>query len=74
MGESCPEMELLDEMDRTVEVNLYLPRESYEALERLQQLCGHKSIAQTIREALRLYGVDEDAKGRLIGSSNPPPA
>ncbi len=40
-----------------VRFNVYLPREAYEALERLQQLSGKRSLAETIRSALKLYDV-----------------
>lgn len=65
---TCGEAAEFDESPNGVWVKLYLPQESREALERLQQLCGHKNIAQTIRAALRLYGVEEDMQGRLIVS------
>ncbi len=54
----------------TVRFNLYLPKEAYEALERLQQLTGKRSLAETIRSALKLYHVVqqgiEDGKDVLL--------
>lgn len=41
----------------TVRFNLYLPKEAFEALERLQQLTGKRALAETIRSALKLYDV-----------------
>lgn len=38
-----------------VRFNVYLPREAYEDLERLRQMSGKRSLAETIRSALRLY-------------------
>ena len=46
-----------------VRFNLYLPRESYEALEELQALSGKRSLAETIRAALRLYHVVQEGIG-----------
>ena len=40
-----------------VRFNLYLPKEAFEALERLQHLTGKRSLAETIRAALKLYDV-----------------
>jgi hypothetical protein len=36
---------------------VYLDKEQFQALERLQELCGHETLEQTIRAALRLYDV-----------------
>lgn len=44
----------------TVRFNLYLPKEAFEALERLQQLAGKRSLAETIRSALKLYHVVQE--------------
>ncbi len=45
---------------KVVRFNLYLPQESYEALERLQELSGKRSLAQTVRAALKLYHVIQE--------------
>lgn len=58
--------------DDTVQLRLFVSKEGYEALERLQSLCGHATIDETIAAALRLYGVEQVggvfmlAGGRLI--------
>ncbi len=49
--------------DKTVRFNLYLPKEAYEALERLQQLSGKRSLAETVRAALKLYHVVQEGIG-----------
>jgi hypothetical protein len=56
---------------RTVRFNLYLTKEVYDSLERLRVLSGKRSIAETIRSALRLYnvvqeGIDEGKDVMLI--------
>jgi hypothetical protein len=38
-----------------VRFNVYLPREAYESLEKLRKLSGKRSLAETIRSALKLY-------------------
>lgn len=38
-----------------VRFNLYLPREVYDALEKLRALTGKASLAETIRSALKVY-------------------
>lgn len=43
-----------------VRFNLYLPREAYEQLEQLQNLSGKRSLAETIRAALKLYQVVQE--------------
>lgn len=43
----------------TVRFNLHLSAESYAALERLSQLCGHETIGETLRAAMKLYGLEE---------------
>jgi hypothetical protein len=43
------------EKSEVVRFNVYLPREAYDALERLRQLSGKRSLAETIRSALQLY-------------------
>jgi metal-responsive CopG/Arc/MetJ family transcriptional regulator len=43
------------EKSDVVRFNVYLPREAYESLERLRQLSGKRSLAETIRSALQLY-------------------
>jgi hypothetical protein len=55
----------------TVRFNLYLPKDAYEALERLQELTGKRSLAETIRSALKLYhvvqqGIDEGKDIMLV--------
>jgi Ribbon-helix-helix protein, copG family len=49
--------------DKIVRFNLYLPKEAYEALERLQQLSGKRSLAETVRAALKLYHVVQEGIG-----------
>jgi hypothetical protein len=49
--------------DQIVRFNLYLPKEAYEALERLQQLSGKRSLAETVRAALKLYNVVQEGIG-----------
>jgi len=46
--------------DPIVRFNLYLPKEAYESLERLQQLSGKRSLAETVRAALKLYHVVQE--------------
>lgn len=46
-----------------VRFNLYLPSDAYEALERLQQLSGKRSLAETVRAALKLYHVVQEGVG-----------
>jgi predicted RNA binding protein with dsRBD fold (UPF0201 family) len=41
----------------TVRISIYLSAEEYDALERLRQLLGYETIAETIRVALKTYGV-----------------
>ena len=58
-----------------VRFNLYLPKDAYEALQRLQQLSGKRSLAETIRSALRLYhvvqeGVEEGKEIMLYDRTN----
>ena len=43
--------------EQMVRFNVYLPRESYEALEELQTLAGKRSMAETIRSALHFYKI-----------------
>jgi hypothetical protein len=43
--------------DQIVRFNLYLPKDAYESLSRLQQLSGKRSLAETVRAALKLYHV-----------------
>jgi hypothetical protein len=57
--------------DKIVRFNLYLPKEAYEALERLQQLSGKRSLAETVRAALKLYhvvqeGIEEGKEVMLV--------
>lgn len=54
-----------------VRFNLYLPKEAFEALAELQKLTGKRSLAETVRAALRLYrvaqlGAEEDKELFLI--------
>jgi hypothetical protein len=46
-----------------VRFNLYLPRDAYEALEELQSTSGKRSMAETIRAALRLYEIVHQGVG-----------
>lgn len=39
----------------TVRFNIYLTKDAFEALERLQKLTGKQSMADTIRSAIRVY-------------------
>lgn len=43
-----------------VRFNVYLPRKAYESLEKLRQLSGKSSLAETIRSALNLYLVIQE--------------
>ncbi len=57
--------------DDIVRFNLYLPKEAYVALERLQQLTGKRSLAETVRAALKLYrvvqeGIDDGKEIMLV--------
>jgi len=38
-----------------VRFNVYLPREAYATLERLREMSGKRSLAETIRSAVQLY-------------------
>lgn len=38
-----------------VRFNVYLPREAYENLQKLQELSGKRSLAETVRAAVQLY-------------------
>lgn len=49
--------------DKVVRFNLYLPKDAYEALERLQLLSGKRSLAETVRAALKLYHVVQEGIG-----------
>jgi len=49
--------------DDVVIVRRVLSTEEYEAFQRLQALCGHETIEQTVREGLALHGVLPDANG-----------
>ena len=44
--------------------SVYLNRNQFEALERLQALCGHETVEETIVAALKLYGL-ELSNGRI---------
>jgi hypothetical protein len=43
-----------------VRLNVYLSRDAYDALERLQQLTGKRSLAETVRSAVKLYSAIEE--------------
>lgn len=43
-----------------VRLNVYLPPEAYVNLEKLQKLTGKRSLAETIRAALKLYLVIQE--------------
>jgi hypothetical protein len=51
-----------------VRFNLYLPREVYEALEKLRVQTGKASLAETIRSALKVYELlqESGASGKDI--------
>jgi hypothetical protein len=51
-----------------VRFNLYLPREVYDALEKLRVLSGKASLAETIRSALKVYELlqESGASGKDI--------
>ncbi len=51
--------------DDAVRFNLYLPQEAYEALVKLQKMTRKKSLAETVRSALKLYRVVQE--GRQAG-------
>lgn len=58
-----------------VRFNLYLPQDAYEALERLQQLTGKRSLSETVRAALKLYhvvqeGIDDGKEVVLFDRTN----
>jgi len=53
-GKRMPKKEKPSKSDM-VRFNLYLPREVYEALEKLKILTGKASLAETIRSALKVY-------------------
>jgi hypothetical protein len=46
-----------------VRFNVYLPREAFQALERLRELSGKRSLAETIRSALGLYLIVQEEMG-----------
>lgn len=46
----------------TVSFTIHLPADAYNALERLRVMCGHGTLAETIKAALKLYR--EAADGR----------
>lgn len=41
--------------DKVVTFQVWLPNEAYQALKKLQELCGHATIEETLEKALRLY-------------------
>lgn len=52
----------------TVRFNLYLPQPAYDTLKKLQVLSGKRSLAETVRAALKLYTVVKEGEqdGKLL--------
>lgn len=47
----------IEEETGIVRFHVYLPRRDYETLERVRRLTGKRSLAETLRAALRVYDV-----------------
>ena len=55
-----------DEQER-VNFKLFLPRECYDDLEKVRKMCGHSSVAQTVKAMVKL--IEEHPDIFLQGSS-----